>query len=261
MGGPITHRGELTMARDYGQIRSAFWTHPEIRPASLLTKAIAAYLMTSLHTNGVGCFYCPPGYIADDLKVDYGDVQAAFESLEEINFLRFCQDTGYVLIPHFLKWNPIDNANVGKARLKEVSSVPMQFSYLVELAQAIERFGGEHLTVPQTLTQRVTQTLPETGANSEPNRTEPNGPEGNRSDPNPETLPHARARETTTDPDGSSSRSQPTEHVRGVPKEVLETAGIKLPRPPAPDPLEQAQLIAEASKRYPKPPTAETETP
>ena len=204
------------MARDYGQIRSAFWTHPEIRPASLIAKTVAAYLMSSLHTNGIGCFYCPPGYIADDIKVDYSDVLEAFAALEEINFIRACRETGYVLIPHFLKWNPIDNANVGKARLKEAASIPAQFTYLSELVAAIDRFGGEHLTVPQTLTERVTERVTETGLNSEPNRTEPNGPEGNRSDSTPKPPPHARAREAAAH-EAAQPRSEEVEKGNGGP--------------------------------------------
>ena len=55
------------MARDYGQIQSAFWTHPKIRSVGPDAKLIAAYLLTSPHTNGLGCFYLPLGYVATDL--------------------------------------------------------------------------------------------------------------------------------------------------------------------------------------------------
>ena len=164
------------MARDFGQIKSAYWTHPEIRGLTLAAKTVGAYLMTGPHSNGLGCFYCPPGYVADDLKIAYEDAVTALSELSGVGFVKRCTETGYVLIPHYLKWNSVDNPNVAKARAKELGAVPMQFSHHVDLIEAIDRFGGEHLTVTETLRQRVH----ETGSNSDPtgtdrNRTVPQG--------------------------------------------------------------------------------------
>ena len=123
------------------------------------------------------------------------EAEAALSELSQVHLVRRCERTEYVLIRGFLKWNPIDNANVGKARMKELSSIPTTFTHWTDLLAEIDRFGGEHLTLPQTLRERVTERVTETGPNSEPNRTDPNGPEGNRADPTQKPPPRARARE------------------------------------------------------------------
>ena len=259
------------MPRDYGQIQSAYWTHPDMHPLSQDARFLCTYLLSSPHTNGIGCFCAPVGYISEDLRMSTDVVLAAIAELEgagDNGVVRRCKETRYVLIRGFLKWNTIDNANVGKARAKELANIPTKFSHWPELLEEIDRFGGEHLTVPQTLRQRVTQTVHQTGPNSEPNRTVPKGTEGNRSEPD-QPPPHARARETnplTAGADTDTTRSlpngngvdQPAPPSKGVPDHIRaewEAKGFIRPKPPpAPPPAEQAVLLAELEGRYPTPP-------
>ena len=110
------------MTGGYGQIQRAFWTHPDIRPISPGAKLIAAYLLTSRHTNGIGCFFAPPASIAGDLGMDIETVSQGFDELFRKGFIKHCEHTDYVLIPNFLKWNPMSNKNVAKARERELES-------------------------------------------------------------------------------------------------------------------------------------------
>ena len=161
------------MAREYGQIQSAFWTHPDIRSLSHDTKLIGAYLLTSLHTNGIGCFFAPEGYASGDLGYPIDTVSKAYSELTECGFMKRCPHTDYVFIPKFLRWNPISNPKVGIARVKELKAIPTTFTYLVELVQSCRDFGAkwpdDFDTVCNTLCQRVSHS----GSISDPTRPDP----------------------------------------------------------------------------------------
>jgi hypothetical protein len=128
--------------REYGQIQSSFWGHPDIATLSDQAKLLATYLLTGPHTNGIGCFRLPDGYVAADLGWPFERLSEAFEELFRIGFCKRCERTNYVLMPTFLKWNALSNTNVAKARAKEFMEVPKQFSFIGDLARAIVEFGA-----------------------------------------------------------------------------------------------------------------------
>lgn len=156
--------------RDYGVIQSSYWTHPDIKSMSDGAKLLGAYLLTSPHTNGLGCFHAPVGYIATDLNWQLETVLERFEELFENGFCVRCEATEYVLIPNFLRWNGIANANCAKAREAEYRCIPNKFRYFRDLAKSALEFGA-HWSNPFVT---VLQTVAGTVAESEQNRTEQN---------------------------------------------------------------------------------------
>ena len=164
------------MARAYGQIQSAFWTHPTIRNATVEAKVIAAYLLTGPDSNGIGCFFAPPETMAGTLRMSAETVSKGLGELSRNGFLKRCATTDYVFIPNFLKWNEVSNTNVAKARVKELQAIPTQFAYLSDLIEDCKRFVNHWPKGFETLCQ----TLCQTRSNSEPNRSDPI-----RSDPEP----------------------------------------------------------------------------
>ena len=258
------------MPRDFGQIQSAFWRHPDIRKVSHRATLVMAYLLSSPHANGTGCYCLPNDYACGDLRMSDVELAETFEELAAVGLVLRCARTEYVLIRGFLKWNPVHGPKVAGARMKEISAIPSECSLRHELAEQIQRFGGEHLTVPDTLSKgfgKGIETLPHarTGAQT---RSVPFRPEGRGKEPE-QTLPHARAREeksASAEAHADSPRSlpngngvdQPAPPSKGVPDHIRaewEAKGLIKPKPPpAPPPAEQAVLLAELEGRYPTPP-------
>ena len=119
--------------REYGQIQTNFWTHPDITDLSDQAKLLFLYVITGPHTNGIGCFYLPDGYIMADLN---WSKENCFETLSELfrkGLMRRCETTKWVFVPNFLRWNRISNDNVAKGRRKEADYVPKNFTYYNEL--------------------------------------------------------------------------------------------------------------------------------
>lgn len=169
--------------REYGQIQCSFWTDPDMQGLSDAAARLACYLLTGPHSNGLGCYRLPDGYIQADFGWTSQTVSKAFQELFETGFCKRCQSTQFVLIPKFLRWNPIANANVAKAREKEFEAVPRKASIYGRLAASMLDYAG-HLSEPfrnrlETLSkQDPTRPDPE----PDPDRTREKEPSGSSPD-------------------------------------------------------------------------------
>lgn len=131
--------------REYGQIQCSFWTDPDIQSLSDSAARLAAYLLTGPHSNGLGCYRLPDGYIMADFGWDQETVSKGFAELFEIGFCKRCESTGFVFLPKFLRWNAIANGNVASAREKEFDAIPKKFEFYQELCAALLAYG-KHLS-------------------------------------------------------------------------------------------------------------------
>jgi len=132
--------------RVYGAIQTRFWTNPEIENLSDQAKLLATYLLSSPHTNMLGCFRIPIGYISEDLKWNNEKVRQALADLISIHFISRDEASGWVIIHNFLKFHPIENPNQGKSAEIIFDDIPKDLIFLPELMEKIIEHGGaKHL--------------------------------------------------------------------------------------------------------------------
>ena len=112
--------------REYGSVQTQFWSDIALQNLSTHAKLLAVYLLTGPHTNMLGCFRLPTGYVAEDLKWNEETVYNAFSELDQIRFLIRDPESNWILIINFLDWNPIENPNQGKSIIKLFKRVPHQ---------------------------------------------------------------------------------------------------------------------------------------
>jgi len=110
--------------KEYGSVQTQFWSDSSLQNLSTHVKLLAVYLLTGPHTNMLGCFRLPLGYVSEDLKWDGETVCKAFAELAQIRFLVRDPESNWILITHFLDWNPIENPNQGKSLSKLFNRVP-----------------------------------------------------------------------------------------------------------------------------------------
>lgn len=127
--------------RDYGKVFSSFWTSEDIRGLTEDGRALALYLMTCPHGNMLGCFRIPNAYAADDLQWTFERVSAGFGELYRNGFAYRCERSFWVVIHKHLKWNKLDNENVGKAAAKLFDSITPPDSVKALLVKALMEFG------------------------------------------------------------------------------------------------------------------------
>ena len=123
--------------RDYGKIKTAFWTDNKLRPMDSDCKLLAAYLLSGPHTNALGCFHCPAGYIATDLGWDIEQVNETLSKLSAKGFVTVCDD--YLWLPKFLVHNKPENANVWKHVRKLAYSLPHDLPELSNIINSLDQ--------------------------------------------------------------------------------------------------------------------------
>ena len=160
--------------REYGQIQCAFWQSADAQEWTDAGKLLAAYLMTGPHSNGIGCYRCPDGYVMADLGWSLERVSEGFAELFRNGFAyRF---DGVVFLPGFLRWNKVANANVAAARMSEFDGLPKgeaKARVATAILNNVRHLGNEHRTVLQTVAATVAGTVPQTVTPTETNPTQP----------------------------------------------------------------------------------------
>lgn len=135
--------------RDYGKVHTSFWISDGMRRVSDDARLLALYLLTGQHTNMIGCFRLPDGYVSEDLNWTSERVAKGFDELSKNGFATRDFASKWVLIMNFMSWNPIENPNQGIAAMRLFSQVPDKSTVKPELARvmadAIAHIGGAKL--------------------------------------------------------------------------------------------------------------------
>ncbi|HHA2465671.1 TPA: hypothetical protein ACOENH_004119, partial [Stenotrophomonas maltophilia] len=142
--------------REYGQIQCAFWQSQDAQQWTDAGKLLASYLMTGPHSNGLGCYRCPDGYVMADLGWTQERVSEGFAELSRSGFAyRF---EGVVFIPGFLRWNKVANGNVAAARMAEFEALPKgeaKARVAGAILNYVKHLGNDYRTVLQTVAETV----------------------------------------------------------------------------------------------------------
>lgn len=126
--------------REYGKLHTSFWTSQDIRSMTEDGRTLAAYLITSPHSNMLGCYRVPLTYASDDLKWSIERVSEGFGELYRKGFATLSEGSNWVVIHRFLKWNQLENPNVVKAAVKLFDQIPDQCGVKHILAEALREF-------------------------------------------------------------------------------------------------------------------------
>ena len=182
-------------------MQCAWWGNAEILSLSDEAKLLNLYLFTGPHSNGLGCYRLPYGYVSSDTGKGIDTVSKAFSELEEKGISYHCPSTNFLVIPKFLKWNPISNSKVAIAREREFKNIPENFEYIHIVIEDIlsygKHFGDEFLNHIETLLKGY--------RNRFETRTNPNQPEPNQT--NPPSLARKESITELKSISGGSSRS------------------------------------------------------
>lgn len=113
--------------RDYGKVHTSFWSSDDMRHLSDDAKMLALYLLTGQHTNMIGCFRLPDGYITEDVNWPFERVSKGLDELSKEGFITRNSRSKWVFITNFMRWNTIDNVNQAVSALKLFEKIPNDF--------------------------------------------------------------------------------------------------------------------------------------
>lgn len=112
--------------RDYGRVYCAFWVNSDIRKLSEDGIKLALYLLTSPHSNLIGCYLLPRSYAVVDIQWTPQRMTKSFKELSKEKFVIEDDNSEWILIPKYLNWNKIANPNQAVSAFKAFSSMPKE---------------------------------------------------------------------------------------------------------------------------------------
>jgi len=134
----------------YAKFNSRFWKSKKIKALSMETKALGAYLISSPHSNQLGCYLLPLGYITIDLGIDKDKVIQGINELEKIGFLKYCYDTEYVFICKYLSYDMPLNSNSWKGLFSQLEEIPNSLQFKSCVFSALEEIRNKASWGPQS---------------------------------------------------------------------------------------------------------------
>lgn len=146
--------------KDYSKVFTSFWTSADIRKMPEDARMLALYLLTSPHSNMIGCFRIPDAYVADDMQWGSERVSKGFAELYANGFATKGADH-WCVIHNFLKWNPIENPNQGIAAARQFEQVPVSSPAKSLCANALSLYAGKVDPASYEPFRNPTATLPE----------------------------------------------------------------------------------------------------
>jgi hypothetical protein len=108
----------------YTRIKSKFWNDEKVVTWCDDTKLLALYLVSSPHSNMIGCYYLPLGYVCEDLGWDIDRLRSSLQNLIINVFIKYDEIAKVVYLPTYLMHNPIENENQAKSAAKQVAELP-----------------------------------------------------------------------------------------------------------------------------------------
>lgn len=108
----------------YIRIATKFWQDEKVRELSDDGKLLYLYVLTSPHSNMAGYYVLPKPYVAYDLNWLPERLDKAFRELFRKGLIKYCERSAVILIPNFLKYNPMQNKNQAKGAARRVAELP-----------------------------------------------------------------------------------------------------------------------------------------
>jgi hypothetical protein len=153
----------------YGKIDETFWHDKLMRTLPEASRFFVLYLLSCPHRNRLGCFVLDPFYAAADLQWPVEKVEEQLRILDEKGRVRYDPETRVLFLKRFLKHNLLENANVVKGAIKELSTIP-DTPLLEDLYGALEENRRAHYhDILEALRNRLANRSPNGLPNHSPN--------------------------------------------------------------------------------------------
>lgn len=132
------------MAR-YRRIDPYIWHDEKFTEFSDDGKLLFFHLLTSPRGNPLGCFVQGKTDMAEYLKWPMKRLALPYRELLSIGRIKYDEKTRLVLIPNYLKYNPLENENQAKTALKYLTELPYHEACFQYLKQYLEQYGKPFL--------------------------------------------------------------------------------------------------------------------
>ena len=185
----------------YSRVKRRIWHDEAVQNLSPTAKLLFMYLLTCPHGNALGCFVLKRGYATDDIGIDAETFGRDFAELQQRGLVAYDPETHLLLIPNYLKHNPITHRNQATGAIKRLDELPTS-PLLAKLLEAVESAGKDYLKdLAEAIRQRLPKDMPKDfdhafGQHPDTGSPDPDegSPPGDRPPQDGESRPKRRAR-------------------------------------------------------------------
>jgi hypothetical protein len=208
----------LSVDSRYIRIATKFWQDEKARRLSDDAKLLYLYVLTSPHSNMAGYYVLPKPYVVYDLQWLPERLDKALAELLHQGLIKYCKRSDVVLIPNFLKYNPIQNQNQAKGAARRVAELPSN-TLREDFRTVLERYAEQFV---EWFTEWFANTDTDTDTDTETGDIGTCAPD-DAQDENGDLGGSVEAEQVTAAPDGDklSSKSRPRSPFKSRRQEQL----------------------------------------
>jgi hypothetical protein len=152
------------MSLKYGTVDNGIWQHQAFKALPDQAKLLFFYFKTCQHSNMIGCYHIPMGYMSVDMGWSEKEVFDALKILCKKEFAKYDRNNEFIFLPRHLYKHPLQNPKQILGAYRMLSELPSDFAYLDEIIDIYNSL--ERVTKPYAKgMQRVCKGF-ETGLNS-----------------------------------------------------------------------------------------------
>ena len=144
----------------YAKVFDDIWIDKKFRDElNEKNKLMFLYLLTCKHCNLIGFFRLPMGYLLSDMRISEKDALQRLSDITSTKMAIFNSENEMVLIPKYLKWNPLGSTQqiIGGAKIfNQMLKNPLDtlfYSFAIEFCPPIKAYiskGIDTLSIPYT---------------------------------------------------------------------------------------------------------------
>ena len=124
----------------FTKVDALIWSDTKYRVLSDDGKLLFFYVLTCSHRNILGFYRLPVQYGAYDMNWEMERFDKGLQELLGKGFINYNFNTNIILIPNYLKYNPLENQNQVKGAIKTLSSIPAN-GLDVDMLNVLEGLG------------------------------------------------------------------------------------------------------------------------
>jgi hypothetical protein len=146
------------MSQAYGILPRSLLIDPRVVGLTSNGFRLVVHALCGPHTNLIGAFHWPDGYISEDMRWSSETVSETVSEVLATGLLKRFGGGRYMLVPEFFEFNTLQNPNPLTAALKQLAALPPDPEIQIvinNLEPFVNRFGKEFPKRLETIRQRL----------------------------------------------------------------------------------------------------------
>lgn len=152
----------------YSKIHIKIWNDKDFLALEPIVQRLFLYLLTSPHSNLLGVYVLKVGYVCEDLGYSNQDEFLKHMAvLSDKDFIKWYESDTILILPNYIKHNPITNENQVTGGIKVIKSLHLSSIISGELSHIIQGLTDLKPSHKQVLCKALGKVLPEGLMNKE----------------------------------------------------------------------------------------------